>query len=458
MKIQVNFIFLSLSLCFFPNYAQGQPADFPGKKWLQYVIPEEAGFSSEKLKIARKAFEASEAASVIVSHEGRILVSWGETTRRFLCASVRKSFLSALYGIYVDRGKINLNQTLEALKIDDIQGLTGAEKQAKILDLLTARSGIYLPAAYSPRNMEKNLPPRGSHAPGTFWYYNNWDFNTLGTIFEQKTGKGIFEAFKDDLADPLQMEDFAIEHTHYRFEPEKSKHPAYLFRMTARDMARFGLLYLNGGRWREKQIISTGWIKESTQPFTNDLGNFDDRGSYGYLWWVSDGIKGQPMYYASGSGGQRICVLPQAKLVFVHTVNTYDNNEVSEQQVEQLLEFILDAKTAEPQSKPRLVEYNLPPKPKPEAVKVDDGVLNKFQGQYRHRFLGEMTMTTRENCLIMESGVGRFKLLPIGESQFFPEDVETPIFFEKAEADDKRYTVISVLDEKRKVERVVFYY
>jgi CubicO group peptidase (beta-lactamase class C family) len=159
-----------------------------------------------------------------------------------------------------------------------------------------------------------------------------------------------------------KMEDFAIERAHYRFEPEKSKHPAYLFRMTARDMARFGLLYLNGGRWREKQIISTGWVKESPQSFTNDLGNFEGRGSHGYLWWVSDGIKGQPMYYASGSGGQRICVLPQAKLVFVHAVNTYDNNEVSEQQVEQLLELILEAKTAEPQSKPRLVEYNPPPK------------------------------------------------------------------------------------------------
>jgi hypothetical protein len=223
-------------------------------------------------------------------------------------------------------------------------------------------------------------------------------------------------------------------------------------------MARFGLLYLNRGRWQEKQVVPAGWVKESTQPFTNDLGNFDDRGGYGYLWWVSDGIKAQPMYYASGSGGQRICVLPQAKLVFVHTVNTYDNNEVSEQQVEQLLELILEAKTAEPKAKPRLVEYNPPPKHKLEVVKGGNGVLNTLQGQYRHRFLGEMTITTKEDYLIMETGVGKFKLLPIGENQFFPEDIETPIFFEKAETDAKRQTAVSVLDEKKKVERVVFYY
>ncbi len=151
-------------------------------------------------------------------------------------------------------------------------------------------------------------------------------------------------------------------------------------------------------------------------------------------------------------------MLPQAKLVFVHTVNTYDNNEVSEQQVEQLLELILEANTAEPKAKPRLVEYNPPPKPKPEVVKLDNDVLNKFQGKYRHRFLGEMTITTKENYLIMESGVGKFKLLPMGESQFFPEDIETSIFFEQAETDDMRHTVASVLNEKRKVERVVFYY
>jgi hypothetical protein len=69
-----------------------------------------------------------------------------------------------------------------------------------------------------------------------------------------------------------------------------------------------------------------------------------------------------------------------------------------------------------------------------------------------------MTITTQEDHLIMETGVGKFKLLPMGENQFFPEDIENPICFEKAETDDKRHTVISVLDEKRKVKRVVFYY
>ena len=116
------------------------------------------------------------------------------------------------------------------------------------------------------------------------------------------------------------MEDFALRFTHYRLE-DKSKHPAYLFRMTARDMARFGLLYLNKGRWNDKQIIPEKWVAESTEPFSTKLGKFSERGSYGYLWWVSE-LKGQRMYFASGSGGQRICVLPETNLIFASHANT----------------------------------------------------------------------------------------------------------------------------------------
>ncbi|MCH8957315.1 serine hydrolase, partial [candidate division KSB1 bacterium] len=141
-----------------------------------------------------------------------------------------------------------------------------------------------------------------------------------------------------------------LRHTHYRFE-DKSQHPAYLFRMTARDMARFGLLFLNNGRWNGKQIIPEEWVAESTKPFSTELGRFSERGSFGYLWWVSQ-LRGQRMYFASGSGGQRICVLPDANLVFVHVVNSYDNNNVRHGDIMSLLGLILDAKEGEPKSRP----------------------------------------------------------------------------------------------------------
>ena len=105
---------------------------------------------------------------------------------------------------------------------------------------------MYHRAAYQSASAKAARPERWSHSPNTFFYYNNWDFNTLGTIFEQETGTKIFEEFKKRIADPLQMEHFLIEDTEYRFELDESIHPAYLFRMTALDMARFGLLLCVG--------------------------------------------------------------------------------------------------------------------------------------------------------------------------------------------------------------------
>ncbi len=443
-------ILFSLNDCF------GLASEFPGKKWRQYTTPEQAGFSSEKLEIARKQFVESDAAGLIVVHNGRVLVSWGETGRRFRCASIRKSFLSALYGIYVSEGKVDLNATMADLKIDDVQNLTAEEKHAKVIDLLTARSGIYHPAAYSPRNMEKNLPLRGSHAPGTFWFYNNWDFNTLATIFEQETEKSVFDAFKNEIADAIKMKDFSLWNTHYRFEV-KSNHPAYLFRMTARDMARFGLLYLNSGRWKGKQIIPEKWVVDSTKPFSTDLGGFSDRGGYGYLWWVSE-ISRQRIYYASGSGGQRLCVLPESNLVFVHVVNSYDNNNVRHGDIMSLLGLILDAKQSEPKSKPSLVDYNSPESRPAKAVKVKSETLDQYVGSYRHRFLGKLEIERSKKRLILQTGIGNFKLFPLSENQFFPEDIETPAYFQRAAEESQRNTAVSVLKENRKVEKVVFYY
>ena len=107
---------LSLSLIFYSVNSTGLASDFPGKKWQQYTSPEQAGFSSEKLEIARRQFDESDAAGLIVVYNGKVLVSWGETARRFRCASIRKSFIGALYGIYVAKGKIDLKATNGGLK------------------------------------------------------------------------------------------------------------------------------------------------------------------------------------------------------------------------------------------------------------------------------------------------------------------------------------------------------
>ena len=77
-----------------------------------------------------------------------------------------------------------MSSTLAELGIDDNEpSLTDVEKRATVRDLLTARSGVYHPALYETPGMAAMRPLRGSHLPGTHWYYNNWDFNALGTIY-----------------------------------------------------------------------------------------------------------------------------------------------------------------------------------------------------------------------------------------------------------------------------------
>ncbi len=451
---KIPFYKLIISGLFIATLGRGYSQDFPGKKWMQYVDPSEAGFSSENLQLAKQQFESTAGESVLVIYKGKVLVSWGDNTRRLMLHSVRKSLMSALIGKHQEQ--IDLDATLEVLGIDDKQPLSKSEKQATVRNLITARSGVYHPSAYSPRGMEANLPERGSHKPGEFWYYNNWDFNVLLTIYEQQTNSSFFEDFESEIAQPLQMEDFRQLDTYYRNEPDKSEHPAYLFKMSARDLARFGLLYLNQGKWNGKQLVPKSWVKESTKVYTKDLRDFDGKGAYAYLWWVSDKLDTE-MYYASGVGGQRIGVLPEEDLVIVHRTDTYVNKNVSEEDITALIKQILAAKVSRASRNPKLQEFN-PLFEKPVTTKVAASELKKYQGDYFHRFLGKMTITVKNDHLFMENGVGYFNIYPLGDNRFYPEDIRTPVKFEPAPSEDLKQKIVPDFNRVREIESITFYY
>ena len=181
-----------------------------------------------------------------------------------------------------------------------------------------ARSGVYHEAAAESQSMKDARPARGSHLPGTFWYYNNWDFNVLGTLFTQFTGKGVFEALFEDLAVPLQMQEFQPSNGVYQYE-DMSEHPAYHFSMSPRDMARYGLLILRDGRWRDAQIIPQSWIERMLLPYS-DAGS---TWAYGYMWWIGkpQAWGGHTVYAALGGSGQAIYVVPDMQVVITHKVD-----------------------------------------------------------------------------------------------------------------------------------------
>jgi len=323
----------------------------PGEHWMRYADPADAGFDPAALEAAKAAWKSMPSSAFMVVADGAVVAAWGDVSRRFMCHSVRKSFLSALYGIYWDRGEIELNKTLADLGIDDAPDpLLPSERQARILDLLKARSGVFHPAAYAGRADSR---PRGSEGPGRNFAYNNWDFNTLVTIFEQETGRKIFEAFDEHLARPLGMEDWRLSDGYYHYELDKSIHPAYPFRMSARDAARFGLLFTDGGMWGSKRILSRSWVNRSTAMYSID----DEQVGYGMLWWVfrQSPFIDQGMVAAAGTGGQMIAALPESGLVLVNRADTYDAEVTPLKGLLDLFREILEARTGEPSADPVLV-------------------------------------------------------------------------------------------------------
>lgn len=325
---------------------------FPEARWPAPTIGAE--WSRAKLDEARNYAATIATAAVMIVHRGHLIEQWGDVTARYKCHSIRKSLLSALIGIHVHEGRIDLDLSLAELGIDDREGLTERERAATIMDLLTARSGVYHPTHYETERMIRIKPARHSHGPGTWWCYNNWDFNALGTIFEQLTGRGIFEEFRDRIAVPLGMEDFRYDTARRDGEyvhSEASMHAAYPFRLSARDMARFGLLYLNGGRWNGMQVVPEKWVRTSVRPYSLA----GDRGAYGYMWWVAHQDIHFPQmsvphgtYSARGARGHYIVVVPQHDLVVVHRVDSdTPGRKVSSMEFGALLERILDAMPVE---------------------------------------------------------------------------------------------------------------
>jgi len=400
----------------------------PGEVWLRFESPEEAGFSSVELAKAKAYYDTLDAAAAMVVFDGAVLAAWGDVGRRFMCHSMRKSVMSAAWGVHVDRGEVDLSRTLAELGIDDLEPkLTETEKKATILDLLMARSGVYRLAAYEPPQNPK--PPRHSHEPGTFFCYNNWDFNALLTIFEQETGADFFVDVHESLAVPIGMEDFRPRDGYRHYEPDKSIHPAYPLKLTARDLARFGTLFLREGQWGEVQVLSKSWVDRSRTSYSDAGGG---RG-YGLLWWIEgeEDLAALGMYSALGYGGHAVDVLPGANFVLVFRVNTFDGKSVSSGRRKQLLRKILAARVGEPKEEPVLVE--LEPSPSQRVipdVAIDVGT---YTGTVFVPPFGLAKVSVAEDGRLVIGLPGRdtFDLVPLGDDHFLIADLEHEVAFDR---------------------------
>lgn len=281
------------------------------------------GWLPEKLDVARQAARDAHADSFMVITRGQIVLADGDLRQPMLIASMRKSVMSALVGQAVAEGRIALDKPVTAYGIDDPAGLSEQERRATVADLLHARSGVYIPASAETPRMKQLRPARDSHAPGTHWYYNNWDFNVLGEVYQRATGKAIVAAVAKRLAEPLCMQDFnPYRDSELLYDPAAPRFAAYHLWFSTRDTALLGLLYLNKGQWNGKQIVPAAWVADTTKAISKTGEEAVLFGGYGGLWWtaipdpaLSPALEGA--YTASGFAGQQMTILPKIDTIIL---------------------------------------------------------------------------------------------------------------------------------------------
>jgi hypothetical protein len=222
------------------------------------------------------------------------------------------------------------------------------------------------------------------------------------------------------------MEDWRITDGYYHYERDKSKYPAYPFRMSARDAARFGLLFARDGIWEDDQILSHLWIQRSSALYSIDT----DVMGYGLYWWImrEPRFSQYRMYGALGVGNQFIAVLPKADMVIVNRANTYEDEATPMPALLDLIDQVMQARTGTLDPNPALVPLEV--QTDSLITQVPDESLAEFVGEwpYPPAPLGlparnTITITAEDGHLVLYSPVaGTFRLYLQEDGTFHAED------------------------------------
>ena len=148
-------------------------------------------------------------------------------------------------------------------------------------------------------------------------------------------------------------------------------------------------------------------------------------------------------------------VCPEDDLVIVHRVNTYENKNVSDQAVDELVKEILDARVKEAIASPKFTTFNPPVK---TLQNTYSGSMDQYLGTYTHRFLGEMSIKKDSEGYFLQNGVGMFRLYARDHSRFYTEDIETVAVMKRAEEDSKRFMIEPQFGADGDIREIVFYY
>jgi CubicO group peptidase (beta-lactamase class C family) len=237
--------------------------------------------------------------------------------------SASKSIWGAAIGIAIDQGRIPSADTTIASTLPSRYAATMSPevRTIKVRDLLTMTSGGRWNEDTTETQIERTPDwiaatlrlPRAA-APGTLFNYSSGDTHLSSAVLTSATRTTACEFVHQNLLAPL-----GVVAEHWGRDPQGYFSGGYNFYVTPRELAKFGLLYLQNGRWNGTQVVPAAWVAAS---MTKQV----DAGApygYGYDFWLRD-IAGHDVVMAWGFGGQMIYIIEDLDLVVVMTTNTRD--------------------------------------------------------------------------------------------------------------------------------------
>lgn len=279
----------------------------------------------------------------LVVRHGYIVAEWGDTEAVDPTYSVAKSLLSTVLGISIDRGMIaDIHDPVikyvhdggyESAQNRPITWQFHAQQTSEWEGSLWGKNSDFVGQEAFGKGERK---PRTLQAPGTYWEYNDVRINRFALSLLRIWKKPMPDVVRDEIFTPIGASNtwqyipypVAVADVDGKSMPSVSGGTRWGggLRISARDEARFGYLFLRNGRWQDKQIVSESWVKQATTRGT--VGP-----DYGYLWWLNTERKAWPdapanSYAALGAGSNTIYIDPTNDLVIVWRWHNGSPNEL----------------------------------------------------------------------------------------------------------------------------------
>ena len=288
------------------------------------ATPESQGVSSAAIaKFVRAADEkVNSMHSVMILRHGKVIAeAWWDpedATKPHVLWSLSKSFTSTAVGLAVEEGKLSIEDRVVGFFPDDLPGEPSENlRKMQVKDLLTMSTGhADEPNVRQSQDWIKSfLAHPLPHPPGTFFRYNTPATFMQSAIVQKVTGKTVVDYLQSRLFDPL-----GIQPPRWDTNPQGISLGGYGLFLKTEDIAKFGQLYLQNGKWEGKQLIPATWVQQATskQVSNGDNPSSDWNQGYGFQFWRCR----HNAFRGDGKDGQFCVVLPDQDAVVVMTANT----------------------------------------------------------------------------------------------------------------------------------------